>query len=72
MFNQTTTNQSVDNLEMEIRKLMNEEEDKEVIISRIMYKVLLFTLENTNNNFIHNNAWKYFEENKDYFINRIP
>lgn len=43
-------------------------------ISRVMFKVLLFALvvKGMNENVIHNYSWKYFEENKKYFMQRVP
>lgn len=73
MYTQELTKQEVELLEQEILKIMNESDvDKEVIVSRIMFKVLLFATQNKENEILHDYAWKYFNENKDYFINKIP
>lgn len=73
MYTQELTKQEVELLEQEILKIMNESDvDKGVIVSRIMFKVLLFAIQNKENEILHDYAWKYFNENKDYFINKIP
>ena len=72
MFNEEWTKESVEILEHEITKLIDSSEDKDEVVSRIMFKVLMFTLENMDNDILHNYAWKYFNENKDYFMNIIP
>lgn len=73
MYTQELTKQEVELLEQEILKIMNESDvDKGVIVSRIMFKVLLFATQNKENEILHDYAWKYFNENKDYFINKIP
>lgn len=72
MFKEEWTKESVENLEQEITKLIDSSENKEEIVSRIMFKVIMFTLENMDNNILHNYSWKYFNENKEYFMNIIP
>ena len=72
MFKEEWTKESVENLEQEITKLIYSSENKEEIVSRIMFKVIMFTLENMDNNILHNYSWKYFNENKEYFMNIIP
>lgn len=43
-------------------------------ISRIMYKVLLFAMncKRMDEDTLNNYSWKYYEENKDYFMQFIP
>lgn len=72
MFNEEWTKESVETLEKEIKKLMDSSEDNDEVVSRIMFKVLMFTLQNMDNNILHNYSWKYFNENKEYFMNIIP
>ena len=71
-----TEQQSIENietLEKELKQFVEQDEENDVIVSRIMYKVLLFMLsEPSNENILHRYCWNYFYKNKDYFINIIP
>lgn len=71
-----TDEQSIENIidlaEM-IKIFIDENEDTDVVVSRIMYKVLLFMLSNSaNEKILHRYCWNYFVKNKDYFIDNIP
>jgi ubiquinone biosynthesis protein UbiJ len=72
MFDEMSTKESVETLEQEINKLIDSSDDKNEVVSRIMFKVLTFTLQNMDNNLLHNYSWKYFNDNKEYFMNIIP
>lgn len=72
MYNEEWTKESVEKLEREINKILNSDADNEVVASRIMFKALMFTLENMDNILLHKYSWKYFADNKEYFINSIP
>ena len=72
MFDEMSTKESVETLEQEINKLIDSSDDKNEVVSRIMFKVLTFTLQNMDINLLHNYSWKYFNDNKEYFMNIIP
>lgn len=70
--NEQVTKEKIEQLHQELLEITDNASEED--ISRIMMKVLLFALivKGLNENIIHNYAWKYYAENKEYFMYRIP
>ena len=66
------TEEKILQLHKDLLKVVDDASDKD--ISRIMYKVLLFATDCKwmDDNMINNYCWKYYTENKDYFMQFIP
>lgn len=65
--------ENIENLEEIVKEYVGQDVDDDVMVSRIMYKVLLFILSNpSNENILHRYCWNYFNKNKDYYMNMIP
>lgn len=73
MINDDESIENILDLAEMIKMFIDENEDTDVVVSRIMYKVILFILSNSSNEkILHRYCWNYFVKNKDYFIDKIP
>ena len=66
--NEEQTKDLIENLERELKQLIDSDE----IVSRVMFRVLIFSSQYLDDNILYDYSLKYFKENKEYFMNIIP
>ena len=68
IINEEQTKDLIENLERELKQLIDSDE----IVSRVMFRVLIFSSQYLDDNILYDYSLKYFKENKEYFMNIIP